>query len=78
LASRSVIAVRFPEMFFGVKDWLDKCSSILKLDPRFDYRIRYALKYSQKKGILPIGLEKLRQQNQDLYRMIDIGYGKEN
>jgi hypothetical protein len=63
--------------FSIAKSWLDKCSSIRKLDPGFDYRIKYALKYSQKNGILPIGLEKLRQQNKDLYRMIDIGYRKE-
>jgi hypothetical protein len=37
----------FDDAFSIIKNWLDKCGSVRKLDPGFDSRIKYALKYSQ-------------------------------
>ena len=45
-----------------IKEWLDKCNSLEKLDSisNFDYRISYALKNAMNKGIGAMSQKKIK------------------
>ena len=48
-----------------IREWLDKCNSLNKLDNarNFEFRICYALKTAKKKGIGPMSQEKIKIDN---------------
>jgi hypothetical protein len=53
-----------------IKDWLDRCNSVRKLDSYFDSRIKYALNNAIKRGYKPISFEKLKERNTELYNKL--------
>jgi hypothetical protein len=57
----------YDDAFNIIKDWLNKCDSIKRLDSNFNYRIKYALENSIKKGYLPMKFETLKEKNRALY-----------
>ncbi|HEX5187408.1 MAG TPA: DNA primase noncatalytic subunit PriX [Nitrososphaeraceae archaeon] len=52
----------YQESYQIIREWLDKCNSLHELDNirNFEYRIYYALKRAEKKGIGPISKEKIQ------------------
>jgi hypothetical protein len=64
--------LHYREAFNIIKEWLDKCNSIRKLDSNFDSRIKYALlNNSIKTGYKPISFEKLKKYNLQLYSKLE-------
>ena len=61
----------FPESYLAIKQWLEKCDSLEKLDNvgNFEYRIAYSLRYAMTKHIRPISKEKIKTDNN--YRKLD-------
>jgi hypothetical protein len=62
----------FEESYHIIKDWLDKCNDIKKLDNyrNFEYRISCALKTANKKQIPPMSYNTLKENYEDLYSML--------
>ena len=44
----------YEQAYAAIKDWLDKCNTIMRLDSNFDSRIRSALEVARKTGIRPL------------------------
>lgn len=44
----------YANAFDIIKDWLNRCNSLMRLDCNFNYRIKYALENSIKNGFLPM------------------------
>jgi Primase X len=57
----------YTDAFDIIKDWLNKCDSLRRLDSNFNYRIKYALENSIKHGYLPMKFETLKEKNKPLY-----------
>jgi hypothetical protein len=57
----------YSEAFDIIKDWLNKCDSLRRLDSNFNYRIKLALEDAIQKGIPPMSLSKLSEKNKELY-----------
>jgi hypothetical protein len=51
-----------------VREWLDKCSQLRRLDFNPSYRIKSVLNNS--KGFLPTSCEKLKTENQGFYNLL--------
>ena len=53
-----------------IRQWLEQCDSLRSLDFRIsvDHRIKDGLDSAAEKGYLPISLEKLKEENPQLYR----------
>jgi hypothetical protein len=49
----------YSNAFNIIKDWLNKCDSLRRLDSNFNYRIKSALEDAIQKGIRPMSLVKL-------------------
>jgi hypothetical protein len=62
----------YDDAFNIIKDWLNKCDLIKRLDSNFNYRIKYALENTIKKGYLPMKLETLKEKNRALYDSLNI------
>jgi hypothetical protein len=62
----------FDNAYESIKDWLNRCDSIKRLDSNFNLRIRYALQCALRKGVLPMRLETLRERNTWLYDYLKI------
>ena len=60
----------YEEAFDIIRDWLNKCGSSRKLDFKPDYLIKYNLNNAKRIGYLPIGLDKLKEENNDLYQIV--------
>jgi hypothetical protein len=60
------------DAFNIIKDWLNRCDSIKRLDSNFNYRIKYALENSIKNGYLPMKFETLKEKNRALYDRLNI------
>ena len=56
----------YQESYQIIREWLDKCDSLNKLDNarNFKYRICYALKTAEKKGIGPMSQERIKIDKQ--------------
>ena len=54
-----------------MKDWLDKCNELERLNFNAKLKIREGLKGASK-GYYPISLEKLKEENKELYDIIII------
>jgi non-catalytic primase subunit PriX-like protein len=57
------------EVFCDARGWLDRCSQVEALDRgyNYDYRIRSSIANSRKNQIPPMGLNKLKEENRQLY-----------
>jgi hypothetical protein len=68
----SIKKLSYDEAFNIIKDWLNKCDSIKRLDSNFNYRIKYALENSIKRDYLPIKFETLKEKNRALFDNLNI------
>jgi hypothetical protein len=68
----NVKKLSFEESYKIIKDWLDKCNDIKKLDNyrNFEYRISCALITANKKLILPMSYNTLERYYKDLYILL--------
>ena len=55
------------EAFHIMRDWLDRCSSLRRLEFNPNYMIKYNINTAKRGGFLPIGLDKLKIENTYLY-----------
>jgi len=60
----------YDEAFQKLKDWLDKCNELRRLDPNFSYKIKYSLNAAIRKQQLPLKLTTLESKNKELYEML--------
>ena len=69
----------YEESYKIIKEWLDKCNDIKKLDKyrNFEYRINYALTNSYKKQIPPMSIITLKTNYKDLYFLLEQKKGRE-
>jgi Primase X len=58
-----------------MKEWLDKCDKIEKINFNSKIKIKDGLKGGSK-GYFPIGLEKLTEENRQLYDLVFSSIGK--
>ena len=63
----NVKKLSYDDAFNIIKDWLNRCDSIKRLDSNFSYRIKYALENSIKNGYLPMKFQTLKEKNRALY-----------
>ena len=56
----------YTNAFNIIKDWLNKCDSLRRLDSNFNSRVKSALEDAIQKGIPPMSLAKLREKNREL------------
>jgi Primase X len=68
----NVKKLSYDDAFNIIKDWLNKCDSIKRLDSNFSYRIKYTLENSIKNGYLPMKFETLKEKNRALYDSLNI------
>jgi hypothetical protein len=61
----------YDEAFDTIKEWLGKCGIYRRLDFKPDYLIKYNLNNAKRIGYLPIGLDKLKEENSDLYKIVN-------
>jgi len=57
------------EAYSVMKDWLDKCNTLEKLNFNAKVKIKEGIKSAQK-GYFPISLEKLKEENKALYDIV--------
>jgi hypothetical protein len=62
----------YSNAFNIIKDWLNRCDSLRRLDSNFNYRIKSALENAIQKGIPPMSLAKLREKNRELHDILTI------
>jgi hypothetical protein len=62
----------YANAFNIIKDWLNKCNTLRRLDSNFNYRTKSALEDVMQKGIPPMSLAKLREKNRELYDMLRV------
>ena len=53
-----------------LKNWLDRCSQLRRLDFNPNYMIKYNINTAKRNGYLPISLEKLKTENAHLYNVL--------
>jgi hypothetical protein len=54
-----------------VRTWLDKCSKLRPLDQNYtDSRIKYVIRQSRQKRILPMSLQIIKQRNEKLHNLL--------
>jgi hypothetical protein len=63
------------ESYIVIKDWLDKCNKLENLNFNAKLKIKEGLKGAHK-GYFPISLEKLREENKELYDIVMNRTGK--
>jgi hypothetical protein len=68
----NVKKLSYDDAFNIIKDWLNRCNSIKRLDSNFDYRIKYALESSIKNRFLPMKFNTLKEKNRALYDNLNI------
>jgi hypothetical protein len=62
----------YTDAFDIIKDWLNKCDSLRRLDSNFNSRVKSALEDAIQKGIPPMSLARLREKNRELYDMLSM------
>ncbi len=68
----NVKKLSYDDAFNIIKDWLNRCDSIKRLDSNFTYRIKNALENSIKNGYLPMKFDTLKEKNRALYDRLNI------
>ncbi len=58
------------EAFHLMRDWLDRCSSLRRLEFNPNYMIKYNINTAKRGGYLPISLQKLKIENSYLYNVL--------
>jgi hypothetical protein len=58
-----------------IKDWLDKCDILEKLNFNAKIKIKEGLR-SASKGYLPISIDKLKEENKSLYDIVTNRIGR--
>jgi hypothetical protein len=58
------------DAFMMIRDWLNNCDAVKKLDSDFTYRIKYDLDRALKNRSKPLHLDTLKDRNPTLYRII--------
>ena len=53
-----------------IKEWLNKCNELRKLDADFNYKIKYSINYSIRKQQLPMKLSTLENKNKELHKLL--------
>ena len=53
-----------------IKDWLDRCDSLRRLEFNPSYMIKYNINTAKRNGYLPIRPEKLKTENSYLYKIL--------
>ncbi len=53
-----------------IKEWLQRCNELKRLDFNIDQRIREGIDSAVRTGFFPISLEKLKDEDNELYRYI--------
>jgi hypothetical protein len=53
-----------------LKDWLDRCNELKRIDFNATQRIKYSLNIALKSKIPPMKLETLKERNYGLYQTI--------
>jgi hypothetical protein len=68
----NVKKLSYHESYKIIKDWLEKCNDLKRLDNyrNFEYRINYALKNADKKQIPPMSYITLKENYKNLYFLI--------
>jgi hypothetical protein len=59
----------YEESYSVIKNWLDKCNKLQRLNFNAKIKINEGLRGASK-GYLPISLEKLSQENKALYAVV--------
>lgn len=69
----NVKKLSYTESYKIIKEWLDKCNDLKKLDNyrNFEYRINYALKSANKKQIPPMSITTLKTNYKDLHFLLE-------
>ena len=62
--------VSYDDAFQIIKNWLDKCNELRRLDPNFSYKIKYSVDTAMRKQQLPMKLNTLQNKNRELYRLL--------
>ena len=62
----------YANAFDIIKDWLNRCGSLRRLDSNFNCRIKSALEDAIQKGIPPMSLSKLREKNSGLHDILSL------
>lgn len=60
----------YEDSFVILKDWLDRCDKLKRLDFNATYLIKYSINTALKNKIPPMKLETLKERNYDLYKII--------
>ena len=63
------------ESYYVMKDWLDKCDKLEKLTFNSKIKVKDGLKGASK-GYLPISMERLKEENRQLYDLVFSRIGK--
>jgi Primase X len=61
------------QAYTAIKNWLCKCNEVERLSPSagvFDTLIKNDIKDAQKSGKLPVGEKKLKERNEEVYKML--------
>jgi hypothetical protein len=58
------------EAYGTIRNWLDKCSQLKRLQFSPNYMIKYNINSAERNGYLPISLEKLKTENPYLYNVL--------
>jgi hypothetical protein len=53
-----------------IRNWLDRCRNLRQLDFTPNYIIRYNINSAKRNGYAPISLEKLKIEDQYLYKVV--------
>jgi hypothetical protein len=60
----------YEQAYGEIKEWLNKCDTIKRLDSNFNSRIKYSLEIALKDGYRPLKLETLKIKNKQLYNIL--------
>ena len=58
------------EAYETIKNWLDRCSQLRRLEFNPNYMIKYNINTAKRNGYLPISLEKLKIESTYLYNIL--------
>lgn len=78
ILSRYLINIKkksYNDSFDVLKDWLDRCNELKRLDFNATYLIKYSLNTALKSRIPPMKRETLKERNYELYQIV-IDYNK--
>jgi hypothetical protein len=60
----------YEQAFASIKEWLNKCDTVKRVDSNFNPRIKYSLQIALKDGYRPLKLKTLKIKNEQLYNIL--------